>query len=359
MPAAPKPTNETERLASLRRMLLLSSPAEEMLDCVTRSAHRMVGEPFALITLVDENRQWFKSRVGLDAGETPRDLSFCAYAILGEEMLVVPDAREDARFADNALVLGPPFLRSYAGMPLKNAEGHSIGTLCLSGVEPRAFTAADLQAIRDLARLAEMALENRRLGETQMQLLAELDEARRDALMCTLAQVWNRRGFEALYAREAAKCAREGTPLALVAIDIDRFKAINDTHGHGVGDRVIRMLADILRGSTRGHDIIARVGGEEFLLLMPGIALEETERVGAKLVQAVRDAGLIPLGPDAAEPRRFTISLGILSIDPQAAPGARDLALARADEALYAAKHGGRDRAVLAEPVGEPVPAAE
>lgn len=158
---APGPhPREAERLAALRALGLLDSGPEARFDALTRTACRMFGVPTALISLVDEHRQWFKSREGLDATETPREVSFCGHAILGERVFVVEDATRDDRFADNPLVTGDLALRFYAGQPLRTAEGLPLGTLCLLDYTPRIFTPDEKEALADLAILAEAEIHS-------------------------------------------------------------------------------------------------------------------------------------------------------------------------------------------------------
>jgi GAF domain-containing protein len=127
-----RPANEEQRLASLQRMQLLDTPDEEAFDRITRIAQHLFAVPIALVSLVDLNRQWFKSCVGLPVRETPRDVSFCGHAILGNDLFIIENAPADERFADNPLVTGGPNIRFYAGRPLRNAEGYNIGTLCIT-----------------------------------------------------------------------------------------------------------------------------------------------------------------------------------------------------------------------------------
>lgn len=149
------PENELQRLAALRRQALLDTPAEERFDRLTRLARQMFGTQMALISLVDAERQWFKSRQGLDACETGRDVSFCGHAILGTDIFQVADACLDVRFADNPLVSGPPHIRFYAGAPLFTEDGYCVGTLCIIDDQPRQLTVNELLALRDLADCAE------------------------------------------------------------------------------------------------------------------------------------------------------------------------------------------------------------
>ena len=156
------PPNEVERLDSLRRMNLLYTPDEGALDSVTRTAKLIFKTPIVLISLVDKQRQWFKSCLGLAQRDTLRDISFCGHAILSDEIFVVEDAALDERFADNPLVTGEPRIRFYAGRPLKNREGYNVGTLCLIDRVPRGLAPSELQALDDLGKWAELAMIDRK-----------------------------------------------------------------------------------------------------------------------------------------------------------------------------------------------------
>jgi PAS domain S-box-containing protein len=155
MPAAPLPPNEGERLQALRSLKLLDTPPEERFDRVTRLAARILGVPLAFVTLIDETRQFYKSRYGSDTVETPRDVAFCAHTILQDKQLVVPDAKVDDRFRDNIYVMGEPHVRFYAGNPITAADGSIVGTLCVADRHPRVPSAEDLAALRDLAFIAQ------------------------------------------------------------------------------------------------------------------------------------------------------------------------------------------------------------
>ncbi len=158
MTPAPMPADEDERLAALRELLLLDTPPEERFDRLTRSAAEQLDTPIALLTLVDGQRQWFKSRMGLEATETPREISFCGHAILKNELFVVEDASRDPRFADNPLVTGDPHIRFYAGAPLSAPGGHRIGTLCVIDTVPRTLGTVERSILDALRRLANETL---------------------------------------------------------------------------------------------------------------------------------------------------------------------------------------------------------
>ena len=153
-PSAPIPKDEALRLRALERLALLDTPPEDCFDRITRLAARVFDAPIALISLVDEGRQWFKSRCGLDAEQTDRSVAFCAHAILGDEVMVVPDATKDDRFSANPLVTGNPDIRFYAGAPLVTAGGYRVGTLCVIDTVARPDLTADQKTVlQDLAAM--------------------------------------------------------------------------------------------------------------------------------------------------------------------------------------------------------------
>ncbi|MFT3712847.1 MAG: diguanylate cyclase [Archangium sp.] len=162
MRSPPTPLDEPERLEALRSYEVLDTPAEAEFDRLTRLVSNVLGVPIALVSLIDEKRQWFKSKVGLPAAETPRDISFCGHAVAAQKTLVVPDAREDVRFADNPLVTGDPHIRFYAGAPLINGAGRALGTLCAIDRKPRTLSAEQTQILTDLAAIVVEQLESRK-----------------------------------------------------------------------------------------------------------------------------------------------------------------------------------------------------
>ena len=161
---APIPDNETQRLAALREYQILDTTAEQTYDDITALAAYLCNVPIAVISLVDKSRQWFKSKLGLNERETPRDVAFCAHAILQSEPLIVRDALKDSRFADSALVTRAPYIRFYAGFPLASPEGFALGTLCAIDRKPRQLSAEQKQAMQSLSRQVMALLELRRVS---------------------------------------------------------------------------------------------------------------------------------------------------------------------------------------------------
>ena len=160
------PENEAARLAALDALEILDSAPEERYERIVRIASEAFDVPITLVSLVDRDRQWFKSCIGLDVKETPRDMAFCAHAILEDEVLVVPDAFLDPRFADNPLVTGEPHVRFYAGCPLKLPDGNLMGTLCLIDTRPRQLDDGKINLLRDLGKLTETELSRKARPES-------------------------------------------------------------------------------------------------------------------------------------------------------------------------------------------------
>lgn len=314
------PPDEAARLETLRSLSILDTPPEERFDRLTRMARRLFGVPIALVSLVDENRQWFKSCVGVDATETPRDISFCGHAILGNTVFVIPDARADERFADNPLVLNDPHIRFYAGCPLTAPNGRALGTLCIIDRQPRHLDQEDLEALRDLAAMVE-----RELAALQ---LAALDE---------LTSISNRRGFTMLAQHSLNLCARQNAPASLVFMDLDGFKSINDTFGHAEGDRALVTFADHMKRSCRDSDVLARLGGDEFAVLFSNARHAQAENAVARFRRALDAHNRL-----ANRGYELRFSHGIVEFNPRKHPTINAL-VADGDALMYALKRSRRN----------------
>ncbi|WP_416052586.1 diguanylate cyclase [Cupriavidus basilensis] len=309
------PANEQLRLDTLRALNILDTSAEERFDRLTRLARRLFGVPIALVSLVDANRQWFKSCIGLSSTESPREVSFCGHAILDDGILMVPDALLDERFHDNPLVVDAPGIRFYAGCPLSVANGSKLGTLCLIDVQPREFGEEDRALLRDLAHMAEQEL-------AALQL-ATMDE---------LTLLSNRRGFSALAQHALNVCKRLDKPATLLFFDLDGFKGINDRFGHAEGDRALSVFAAQLRQSLRDSDVIGRLGGDEFVALLTSSDAALCQATLARLKLAM-DA----INEQAARGYEIAFSVGSVQFDAARHDGTAAL-LAEADAAMYANK---------------------
>lgn len=341
MLACPLPADEVQRQQALEEMAVLDTPAEHYLDTLVQLTQELARVQTVLISLIDQDRQWFKARIGLDTSETSRDISFCGHAILSDAPLVVNDARQDERFADNPLVLGPPFIRFYVGQPLHAANGQPIGTLCMLDPQPRRLRKHELAHFQQLATLAEGYLQLRALLQRNQVLRQAVGHEQRRALLDPLTQLWNRGALPLLHPREAAMAQETGQQLGVIYADLDHFKSINDRFGHDAGDAVLRESARRLRAALRPDDLLVRQGGEEFVALLRVQDCAELQRIAERMRLAI---GGDPLALQSG-PLPVTLSLGCTLLRPHEP---LDVGLKRADTALYCAKHGGRDRVEFA-----------
>lgn len=265
------PPDEKERLATLHAMRILDTAPEERFDRLTRLAQRLFDVPVAIVSLVDAERQWFKSRQGIGIAETPRDISFCGHAILEDEVFTVPDALADPRFCDNPLVLEDPKIRFYAGCPVAALDGKKMGTLCVIDRKPRQLSEAELRLLQDLGKIVEAEL-GRRTSELEDQLTGET----------------SRQGFVTLL-RYVLEFSREmNYPIALLVVCLRKLPQLNQLYGHGTGDRAILEVARLLGRTVRRSDISGRLGADEFYVFLPKCTSNYASLVKARLGNELR-----------------------------------------------------------------------
>jgi diguanylate cyclase (GGDEF)-like protein len=325
MPLEIELADEEGRLRALERYEVLDTVAEVPFEKIVALVQQVLHVPICAVSLVDRHRQWFKAKRGLDACETARDVSFCTHAIKSAEPLIVRDATEDPRFAQSPLVVGPPFIRAYAGIPLRTPDGYNIGSLCAIDTKARDFPETQIAVLDSFAKLV--------VDELELRQIASSDH---------LSGALSRRAFTEQAANEAERARRYGRPLSIAILDIDLFKMVNDTWGHAAGDVAIKRIAEAAMAAMRGSDALGRIGGEEFALLLP-----ETNAENARLFAERLRARVEELQIDAPPEFRVTASIGVAEFNGEAEK--IEETLGRADRALYAAKRAGRNRVVVAE----------
>ena len=457
MKIAPLPNNETERIAELRKYGILDTEPEAKFDSMVHLAAFICQTPIAAISLVDEQRQWFKAIVGLDTKETSRDVSFCSHAILQKEPMIVPDASRDERFSDNPLVIGGPGIGFYAGVPLVTPAGIRLGTLCVIDTVARSITHDQLDAVKALAD-SVMAYLDLRYSHKQirkyvedLQLAASIFDSASEAMLVTdsenriitinpafskitgyslneiigktpkllgskkqskafykqmweelnstgrwSGELWNKRKDGELYAEwlsisviynedgtkrmhlaifsdvtekkqaseiiwqqanfdtltelpnrrmfrdrldhEIRKSERDNNSLALLLIDLDKFKEVNDTLGHDMGDILLQKAAQRITESVRASDTVARLGGDEFIVLLSELSeISHAEDIALKIIATL--AKPFYLGVEATY---ISASVGI-TLYPNDATDIESL-MKNADQAMYLSKKQGRNR---------------
>ncbi len=325
---------EQDRLASLALYDVIDTPQEETFDRITRLARRFFQVPMSTITLIDGHRAWLKSaQGGLHLSETPKDDSFCSVTVREARPLVIPDTLQNERFKDNPFVVGDPGIRFYAGAPLHTPDGHNIGALCVLDSMPRSFEVEQLEVLTDLARIVMSELELRKLATT-------------DGLTGALS----RRAFREEATRALALAVRHRHDLTCITFDLDHFKCINDKHGHAVGDQVLAETTKLCSAILRKSDLVGRLGGEEFAILLPHTGLTAAFKVAEKIRMSITDESII--GP--TNPARFSASFGVASLDRSVLD--IETLLQHADVALYQAKAQGRNRCIVWQTTNTPQP---
>ncbi len=333
---AQKPPNEQSRLAALHALDVLDTSPEAQFNILVRVAALLTGTPISLVSLVDATRQWFKANVGL-AGvtETTRDVAFCAHTILQDTVFEISDTHRDPRFRDNPLVTGAPGIRFYAGAPICLADGVRIGSLCVIDRQPRKLSQDQLEVLQELARAAAAQLEGRRASLMLRETSGEMHyHATHDALTGLV----NRSEFEARLRRVLQKARDDRSEHALLYIDIDQFKLVNDSCGHAIGDQLLQQLGKLFAESIRTRDTLARLGGDEFAIILEHCSAEQAQRVAQQICDATSNFRFT----HDDRSRRVSASIGLVPVDDRWTTAAA--ILQAADASCYAAKEGGRNR---------------
>lgn len=326
MIAAALHPKEAARQNVIDQLQLTGPEMEESFDRLTRLIRYVMGVEIALFTVVDQDRQYFKSVQGMDVRQTPRNDAFCAHAILQEGAFVVTDATKDVRFADNPLVTGAPHIRFYAGLPVRTHSRLPVGTLCAIDTYPRQLMPEQLKLLEDLRDILEESLMLRSLSV-------------RDHL----TGLFNRRYFDEFLEREWRRGYRRALPLSTLKVDIDHFKTYNVAAGHPAGDQALRLIGHHLSAQLRrGGDVIARHGGATFVIVLPDTRANDAAGVAVHLRESIQKLGIAnPASQDGV----LTVSVGGATSQGREQYLLGHAALMdRADKALLQAKQAGRNR---------------
>lgn len=350
--SVPDDDAERRRQGALDDYQLLDTVPEQAYDDILKLAVMLCEVPAATISLIDRDRQWFKAQVGLDVKQTPRSESVCGQAIRSpEQVLVVEDVAADARFAHLTLKIGGRALRFYAGVPLRSPDGHALGTVCVMDVVPRRLTGLQLEGLQVLARQTQHLFELRRYASEQRQLLVQReatsrqleasradlqrrhDQLKHSAAHDPLTGLLNRAALAQLRESPESIALLESSAYTLMLVDVDLFKQVNDRHGHLLGDRALRAVADAVASAIREGDVAVRYGGEEILVVLPNTRVAGAAEVAERIRQRVMQAPL---------PFALTVSIGIAGGEP--GRDTPEQVFDRADQALYRAKANGRNQ---------------
>ncbi|HAG93308.1 MAG: GGDEF domain-containing protein [Pseudomonadales bacterium] len=322
--SCPIPVDEAQRIRSVRAYEILDTPPEPEFDALARLASHTFAAPIAVVAMMDSERLWFKSRLGLDIPELDRKVAFCAHAIMRpEQPLVVPDLSQDNRFAHNPLVAQPPHVRFYAGAPIRDSDGRALGTIAVIDAQPRQFSAEQRLALSDLSFLVTTALDARKRS-LDLERMASTDH---------LTGIANRARFEASLQAELARARRTGTPVSLICLDLNGFKEVNDTHGHSAGDEVLVEVTRRIQQLVREGDTFARLGGDEFAIVIQNARDNAVQSLLSRIAPTVAK----PIQLSGGNRVQVTTSVGVATTVEEDLSG--DNLLARADADLYRDKN--------------------
>ncbi len=276
------------RLDALRASALLDGAQNAVLDRLTGLVTRILGVPVSLVSLVDDRGQHFPGLTGLggwaeEQRGTPLTHSFCQHVVGRDQMLVVENAAADPLVMNN-LAFHELGVVAYLGVPLRTSSGETLGSLCAIDKHPIRWTDEQIATLGDLAFAAMAEIE---LRATTIALLAAHDRLRTQATRDALTGLLNRHGFSESAHHSVALAQRTKSPMALMALDLDGFKAINDTHGHDAGDEALVEMAIVLQHQARTSDIVGRMGGDEFVILCPNTSAADAVSLRQRIVAAL------------------------------------------------------------------------
>ena len=258
----PLSPDEPQRLHALRSTGLLDTGLDARFERITRLAQRLLGTPIAAVSLVDANRQWFKSIQGLDVAETSRDVAFCSHTILQDDVMVVNDARTDERFHDNPLVTGSPNIVFYAGCPIRSTDGHHVASICVIDQKTREFTSADSQILRDLAYIVEREIRD----ITACAPDEQRDIAKRKNQVDLVTRTWNREAIFNLLDKQILRARQDGNGAAIILVEPNNISGIIRKYGISIGDEVLRQLAKRTLMALRDVDSLGRLNETTFAI---------------------------------------------------------------------------------------------
>lgn len=336
------PRFENLKTEVLQKYQILNGSASYDASQIARTVALVFDVPTVIVVLNERYRHWYHSQHGVTSDAAGPLVAFCAQGNLSDSLFVVPDVRKDTFFSRETAMMGQDNIVFFAGAPLSDPDGKRFGTLCLIDQTSRDLSCDERKTLLSFGELVSQDICLRSAGRYAVKDLIELEEEKCFlfdlAMTDPLTKVLNRRAFYRFAEREILRSHRHGLELSILMIDIDHFKSINDTHGHSIGDEVLKKLVAAISDGTRDEDLVGRLGGEEFAVLLPETALDKASILADRLRESVKRQTHSGKTGDFS----ISISLGVST------PEASDLdilpALDRADKALYDAKRNGRDR---------------
>lgn len=276
--------HEINRLKVLREAKILDTPIHSNFERLVDLALKIFDVPIVAISLIDENRQWFKAIRGCDLKETPRNISICNHTITQDDVMVIHDAQNDPTFKDNPMVTGELGVRFYAGCPIHAGNNQPIGAFCLADNKPRLFTEREKLILKDLATLAEVEIKNLTQKEDYLTINTFLQKKKSGYYLDEITKVWNAAGMRLLL-KHTLENHKKVEPFGLINLSIDGFNSFAEEQGHEAGHELLAAVARELVSTCDKDEIIGYLGGKEFLIIVPCSQKEKTVAIANLLLE--------------------------------------------------------------------------
>lgn len=342
----PPPKFEEQKSEILQRYQILCEDQSVGAVCLADSIALALRTPYVIAALNRRYRSWYHCEHGFAAYPAADVQSYFARMHLSQTRFDVADIGEESFFLSHTSGLNLPDIKALAGVPLMDPNGKRFGTLCIADTDARQFSEAELNLLSSFGQLVSNDICVRSAARYAVRDLVELEQEKCDlfelATIDPLTKALNRRAFMRFSERELNRFKRDNTRLSALMLDIDHFKSVNDVHGHAVGDRVLTKMVSVAANVLRQEDLIGRLGGEEFAIVLVDSGADAAAKVADRIRQAIKQVKF----PGESGPFNVTVSIGVS--EPFFVEHSINDVLERADAALYEAKRSGRDRVIVA-----------
>lgn len=264
--------NEQDRLVALHNLQILETPIEQRFEDVTNLLKHVFDVPVSALSLIDMHRQWFKSIQGLHIEQTRRCVSFCQHTILGDDVMVIPDARFSDTFGDNPLVTGDPEIVFYAGVPIRTPDGNPVASLCIIDFEPRSLDQREINILKQFGAMVERMLITPRVNQIEQSIISQVGESWRSSMIEPLTRLWNAEGMRTLIRETVIQTKRSGDLVGVAMIQLRGLDQVRQAHGVPECEQIVHQFSRRVIEKLFPFDSIGHLGNGEFGIMMTRLA---------------------------------------------------------------------------------------
>lgn len=290
--------NEQDRLVALHNLQILETPIEQRFEAVTNLLKSVFSVPVSALSLIDLHRQWFKSIQGLQIEQTRRCVSFCQHTILGDDVMVVPDARFSEKFGNNPLVTGDPEIVFYAGVPIRTPEGHPVASLCIIDFEPRSLDQREINILKQFGGMVERMLLTPRTNQIEESIISQVGESWRSSMIEPLTRLWNAEGMRTLIRETVIQSKRSGDQIAIATIQLNGLGQLSRAYGAPRSEQVVHQFSRRAIETLYPFDTIGHLGNGEFAVMMTKLADASDARTRLASIRDIARSFSFSEGPD-------------------------------------------------------------